>query len=152
VTPWRLLAELIQDGAAHKILVGEAAADHAEDVEGTQLGEEEVHPHGFELGQVGLDMPAGRIAIACLELSERSEEAIEVPGRLVAQDVQVQGQDGSPFELRGDSTDDEKLDAVAEQDAEEAEELNALRRGQGGAPRARPPSLAGARAVGGGSS
>jgi len=55
-----------------------------------------MQPQGRELLRVRLDVPPRGIAVAGFELSERGQQASQILGSLVIQDIQIKRQDGAP--------------------------------------------------------
>ena len=70
-----------------------------------------------------------------VKLSFKStEQAGEVVGRRIEEDVQIQRDDRRAFELGCHPADDEEVDLVSDQDTQEAEEPNASGLGHAAAP------------------
>ena len=127
----------------YKVSIGEAGADDAQNVQGSKLREQEVHPQRLQFFLIGLEVAACWISIARLELAEGGEEALQVSRALVVENVEIQSQDGRALELGGHSADHQEVDSVAEQHPEQTQELNAPGLVHAGARRDRLPNPAG---------
>src|SRR6185503_6088468 len=96
-----------------QLLIAVSKTNMPEYVERSTACEQQMVSFALEGPRFRTENASGQVAIACVEIRERIEQAGDVGRRAVMNDVEIKGRDRRAREHGGDATHDDEVDVMA---------------------------------------
>jgi hypothetical protein len=113
--------------SSQELRVTPSIVQTTEDIEGSETSAQQHLTCSAQQGLAGPEIPSGGISDSSVQGAQGNEEALDVLGRLLGNDVDIHGGDGRAVKHGRRSADDDEVDPAGAQRGDEVSQISGLR-------------------------